>query len=165
MSDNLEMPLDCAWTKRSSGKALAEKAPPLCEACEVGDECKWIAFDEEFVQSDRWKAVLAGLAEEEGADPSREIRKNLYRSFIRWDLKHGGDREVISMCILEKVRSMYKSKVYMGHTNKRRKKEPFQASDINGEPVEGVWWVFQDGKWVTREIADTTYGKVSLIKN
>lgn len=74
--------------------------------------------------------MLAGLVEGEGSDLSREIYKNLYRSYIRWDIKHNGTREVVLMCILEKVRSAYKSKVYMGHTEKRRKKKPLQASDI-----------------------------------
>ena len=69
------------------------------------------------------------------------------------------------MCIVEKVRSEYASEVYMGHTEKKRKKEPLQATNINGEPIEGVWWVFQDGKWVAKEIGDAKDDNASSTGN
>ena len=80
----------------------------------------------------------------------------LYKSFVRWDEKGGGDREVIAKCIRKEVRTLYPSQNCMGHTKKSRKKKPLQVTNMVGKVTEGVWWVYENRKWLTKELVHLT---------
>ena len=60
--------------KRSSEEA---QAPPFCEACKDGEECKWVAFHSKFVNTTRWTEVVAAEKEVDEEDRNRKLRKML----------------------------------------------------------------------------------------
>ena len=134
-------PADMGWQKRSSEET---DVPPLCEACEEGDECKWIAFTNTFVKTEAWTAVVDGNDIVEERDRNRMLRRCLYRNFVCWDGQSGHERVKIPKCIRDGVRNLYPSGEYMGHTDKKRKRDPLAATDIDGKVIEGVWWVYED---------------------
>ena len=107
-----------AWSNISPGATL------YCEACVDKEDCKWITFESELVDPERWTEFFIGVDERERERRNGSLRKALYQIFVRWDGKGGGEKFVNPQRVIKKVGEPYPSNYYMGHTEKKCKRVP-----------------------------------------